>query len=333
MSRLVRHVAILLAVATSSAALAAGVAVDPLLPAYTPRVPPLEGTLSLAGTGEMGPMVLRWMAIFNRAHPKVGFLFDSKGPPTAPAGLAAGSAQIGFLGRRFKDPELAALLAKQGHPPRQFTISAGAYSDKEMTSTMAVFVHPDNPLRRLTLAQLDAIFSATRKRSHPHPITSWGQLGLTGEWAGKPIHIYRTQTDRGRLDFVKEVALLDGEWKQAVKELPEDDASVATVASDVYGMCIAGLGYGTSGVRSLALAANEAGPSFSASLENVASRRYPLSRLVFIFVNHTPGKPLEPLIKEFLRVALSRDGQQAALAVGFLPLPAGMVRAELAKLE
>lgn len=308
------------------------VIVDPALPAYHPGAP-LEGTLSFAGTEEMGPMVLRWMAIFNRAHPKVGFHFDSKGPPTAPAALSAGSVQIGFLGRRLKEPELAAILAKQGHSPRQFTIAAGAYSEKNITSTMAVFVHVDNPLRGLTLAQLDAIFSETRKRNYPYAITTWGQLGLSGEWADKPIHLYRTQTNRGRLDFVKEVALLDGEWKRIDKELAEDDVSVAAVAADQYGICIGGLAYARNDVRTVALATNETGPFFTADLENVVSRRYPLSRLVFIFVSDVPGKPLDPLIKEFLRVALSREGQQAALAEGYLPLQADVVRAELDKLE
>ena len=301
-------------------------------PSYHPG-PALHGTLSTAGTVEMGPMVEAWAALMQRTHPGVTVAIAAKGPPAAAAGLTDGTAQIGFLGRTIKGPELAALIARQGHPPRRIRVAGGAHADKAKTSTMAVFVRRDNPLRQLTLLQLDALLSATRRRGHPAAITTWGQLGLTGEWVEKPVRVYTGQLGQGRLNFVSEAVLLDGAWTPAARQFPHDDDVAAAVAADPGGIGVAALAYEIPGVACVALGAGDGGAFHAPTRENVAAGRYPLSREVYLYISATPGRPVDPLIREFLHIALSREGQEAALAAGFLPLPVATASEELRKIE
>jgi len=329
-----RVIAALLGTSVFVVAPAAGdtASVDPRIAAYQPGAP-LHGALAAAGTTEMGPMVERWAALLRQAQPGISVRVDAKGPPAAPIGLTDGTVQIGFIGRTFKEPELAAFLARHGHPPRQFRVAAGAYSDREKTSTMAIFVPRANPLPRLSLAQVDAIFSAARRRGGAGAITLWGELGLTGPWAARPIHAYTGQQGQGRLNFVREKALLDGDWSPAIRQLAHDEEVVAAVAADPGGISVASLAAGTDALRCVPLAADDRGPAYTPTLENVASELYPLSRVLYIDINAAPGRPLEPLTREFLRVALSREGQEAAQREGFLPLTAKVVEEESRKLE
>src|SRR5262245_29735222 len=312
--------------------------VDPLLPVYHPG-PPLHGRLAVAGVDSLAPMMRRMIVLFRQAQPGVELTFATGAPPSSAEALAAGTAQIGYNARTMWPPEIAAITKARGRPPRLFRIAGASYNtiaDKK-THTMAVFVHADNPLRQLTLAQVDAIFSATRRRGAPTVVTTWGELGLVGEWADRPVHAYTTKHAAGPTNFVQEVALRDGEWNPSVREIGEfgqDDKVIAALATDRNGIAIVGLPYGTAQVTALALADAEGGPFFEPSLENVVQRRYPLSRLLYFYVNDDgPGKPLDPRIREFLRFVLSRDGQAVALAAGFLPLPPPVVREELQKIE
>ncbi|NWG00216.1 MAG: substrate-binding domain-containing protein, partial [Thermoanaerobaculaceae bacterium] len=179
----------------------------------------------------------------------------------------------------------------------------------------------------------DAIFSKARKRRFPHDLTTWGQLGLKGQWAGKPISLYGRNSASGTYGFFKDHGLGGGDFKDAVKEQPGSASVVQGVTEDLYGIGYSGIGYRTSGVKALALAETVGGPSWTPTYENAVSGKYPLARYLYIYVVRDPRRPMDPLTKEFLRYVLSQEGQRVVIKDGYLPLPAALVAEELAKLD
>jgi phosphate transport system substrate-binding protein len=282
------------------------------LPIYPPGER-LTGKLTAAGTDSMAPMMRRWVELFRAAQPGVEFHLETGAPPTAAAGLAAGTADIGYTGRTLWAPEVAAIVQRQGNPPRSFIIAAGAYADRNKTHTMAVFVRASNSIVELPLAEVRRIFSADVSDSSWHP--------------------YVAKLGTGATNAVQQALLGGAPWGRAVREFPTDEAAVAALAEDPAGICIAGLPYGTPTVRALALGAGDHGPFFPPTLANVVSRHYPLARLLYFHVNEVPGQPLSPVLREFLRFVLSREGQVVAAESGYLPLTAELARQELAKLR
>jgi phosphate transport system substrate-binding protein len=197
---------------------------------------------------------------------------------------------------------------------------------------LAVYVHKDNPIKGLTLAQVDGIFSKTRK-SGVEDVATWGQLGLTDDWAPMPISLYGRNSASGTYAYFKEHALLKGDYKDTVKEQPGSASVVQGVTEDKFGIGYSGIGYKTSGVKAVPLADKEGGAFSDGSYEDVKSGKYPLSRFLYIYINKAPGKPLDPLVKEFLKLVLSKEGQEVVVKDGYLPLSAEIAKQELAKLE
>ncbi|HET7746974.1 MAG TPA: substrate-binding domain-containing protein, partial [Vicinamibacteria bacterium] len=197
---------------------------------------------------------------------------------------------------------------------------------------LAIYVHKDNPLERLTLAQADAIFGKTRKRGVARDIGTWGELGLTGDWANRPISLYGRNSARGTYGFFKEHVLQNGDYTDTVKEQPGSASVVQGVTNDRYGMGYSGIGYRTSGVKVVPLSASEGGPVSSGSYEDVVARRYPLSRFLYLYVNRGPGKPLDPLVREFLKLVFSREGQEVVVKDGYLPLTPDIAAEELGRI-
>lgn len=274
----------------------------------------------------MGPVMHRLGERLTAAHPGVRVEVDASGPPRAPAGLAAGRAQIGFTGRTYWPPELAAIERAHGRAPLQFVVGAGAYDNKIVTHTMAVLVHERNPLQALTLTQVKDLFSTGR-------VALWRQLGLKAPWAGREIRLYAGKYGTGAAEFVRDTALGGGPWHPRVKEFPTDEAAVSALAADENGLALVELGFVVPGVLALALADRETEPAFLPTIEHVTSRRYPLARLLYIHVvPPLPGRRLDPLVSEFMHLVLSREGQQEVVAAGYLPLPAAMIEVERQKL-
>jgi phosphate transport system substrate-binding protein len=197
---------------------------------------------------------------------------------------------------------------------------------------LAVYVNKDNPIEKLTLAQVDAIFSKTRKRGFKG-VETWGQLGLTGDWAGRPISLYGRNSASGTYGFFKEHTLLNGDYKDTVKEQPGSASVVQGVASDRFGAGYSGIGYKTSDVKAVPLAEKDGGYYSDGNYEDVKSGKYPLNRFLYIYINRAPGKPLDPLTKEFIKFVLSKEGQEVVVKDGYLPLSTEIVRQELAKIE
>ncbi|HLA78650.1 MAG TPA: phosphate ABC transporter substrate-binding protein [Vicinamibacteria bacterium] len=311
--------------ATSLAATAVqaqAVKVDPGIPGYQ-KASGVSGSITSVGSDTMNNLMALWGEAFVKLYPNLKIQVEGKGSTTAPPALIAGSAQFGPMSRAMKATEIDQFEQKYGYKPLQIRTCLDA---------LAVYVNKDNPLDKLTLQQVDAIFSKTRKRSGK-AIATWGQLGLTGDWANRPLSLYGRNSASGTYGFFKEHSLLNGDYKDTVKEQPGSASVVQGVTEDRFGIGYSGIGYRTSGVKALALAEKEGGNFSTGSYEDVVGGKYPLNRYLYIYVNRAPGKSLDPLVKEFLKLVLSKEGQDVVLKDGYLPLSAETVKQELAKLE
>jgi phosphate transport system substrate-binding protein len=313
---------IALALMTAVIARAAAPQVDAALPSYT-AVSGVSGNLKSIGSDTMNNLMALWAEGFNKFYPNVKIEIEGKGSATAPAALVAGTAHFGPMSRPMKDAELDAFEKKYGYKPAAVRTSFDA---------LAVYVHKDNPIASLTMQQVDAIFSKTRRGGYPKDIRTWGDLGLEGEWKDKPISLYGRNSASGTYGYFKEHALFKGDYKDEVKEQPGSSSVVQGVASDKYAIGYSGIGYKTADVRAVPLAAKEGEPAFEADLENVYSGDYPLARFLLVYVNKKPGEKLDPLRAEFLRYALSKEGQEAVIKDGYLPIPETIAKEERLKL-
>ena len=198
---------------------------------------------------------------------------------------------------------------------------------------LAVFVNKDNPVKCLTLAQVDAVFSKSRRGGHNEDIKTWGQLGLTGEWAAKPISLYGRNSASGTYGFFKEHVLKNGDYKDEVKEQPGSAAVVQGATVDRFAMGYSGIGYATAGVRAVPLSEKTGGKCEEATADNAYSGAYPLARFLFVYVNKAPGKALDPLTREFAKLVLSKEGQEVVVKDGYFPIPAQIAKEELGKIQ
>jgi phosphate transport system substrate-binding protein len=310
--------------ASSEAAPAGGaVRVDPAITAYQ-STSGVSGNLSSVGSDTMNNLMTLWGEAFSRFYPNVKVQVEGKGSSTAPPALISGTAQLGPMSRTMKPTEIDAFEKKFGYKPTEVRTSYDA---------LAIYVHRDNPLDKITLAQADAAFSKTRKRGAARDVATWGDLGLTGEWATRPISLYGRNSASGTYGFYKEHVLGNGDFKDTVKEQPGSASVVQGVTNDRYGMGYSGIGYQTSGVKHLALAEKDGGEYSSGGYEQVVNGKYPLARFLYIYVNRAPGKPLDPLVSEFLKLVSSKEGQEVVVKDGYLPLTPAIVTEERRKLE
>ena len=299
------------------------VKVDASIPAYE-KASGISGNLSSIGSDTMNNLMTLWGEAFSRLYPNVKLQVEGKGSSTAPPALIEGTAQFGPMSRPMKSTETDQFEKKFGYKPTEIRTSFDA---------LAVYVHRDNPIERLSLAQVDAAFSKTRKRGHPKDVATWGDLGLTGEWASRPLSLYGRNSASGTYGFFKEHVLKNGDYKDTVKEQPGSASVVQGVTNDRYGMGYSGIGYKTSGVKAVPLAESEAGTFSSGAYEDVVSGSYPLARFLYVYVNRAPGKALDPLAREFLKLVLSREGQEVVIKDGYLPLTPVIVGEERRKIE
>lgn len=321
-----RNVGVLLsAVAIGGVALGQAVDVDPKIPSYQ-KVSGVTGNLSSVGSDTMNNMATLWAEGFRKMYPSVNVQVEGKGSSTAPPALIEGTAQLGPMSRKMKKEEIDKFEAKYGYPPTGIRTALDG---------IAVYVNKDNPLNELTLEQVDAIFSKTRTLGHKQDVTTWGQLGLTGEWAKKPMSLYGRNSASGTYGYFKEIALGKGDYKDTVKEQPGSASVVQGVSEDKFGIGYSGIGYTTSNVKPLKLAKKAGQPCYSESYENVLSGKYPLSRYLYVYVALDPFKSgqakISPLTREFLKYALSKEGQESVVKDGYFPLPANVVTEELRK--
>ena len=316
--------------AVAAVTLAAGYAVaggpprlDPALPAYK-AVSGISGNLSSIGSDTLNNLMTLWAEAFQKFYPNARIQIEGKGSSTAPPALISGTAQLGPMSREMKGTEVDSFEKKYGYKPTPIRTSVDA---------LAVFVNKDNPIKCMTIAQVDAVFSKSRRHGHKDDIRTWGQLGLTGEWASRPISLYGRNSASGTYGFFKEHTLKNGDYKDQVKEQPGSASVVQGVTVDRFAMGYSGIGYATAGVRAVPLAAKDGARCYEADPDNAYAGSYPLSRFLYVYLNKAPGKPLEPLTREFLKLVVSKEGQEVVIKDGYFPIPASIAREELNKVQ
>ncbi len=297
--------------------------IDTRLPMYE-RVSGITGNLNSVGSDTLNNLMTFWAEGFAKVYPNVKIQIEGKGSSTAPPALIAGSAQLGPMSRPMKASEMDEFEKKYGYKPTAIGVALDA---------LGVYVNKDNPIQTLNLQQVDAIFSSTLACGGVKAITTWGQLGLTGEWANAPISLYGRNSASGTYGYFKEHALCKGDYKGSVKEQPGSATVVEGVSNDRFGIGYSGMGYKTAGVRLLPLSGVGSTTAYEATADNVYAGTYPLSRYLYVNINKAPGKPLDPLVKNFLWYVLSQEGQQIVVKDGFVPLAKEIVDVELKKLE
>ena len=316
-------IAVLTAALAAADATTSKVRVDPAIAPYAKSAEKIEGSLNSIGSDTMNNLMTYWGEGFNRLYPGVKPQVEGKGSSTAPPALIEGTSQLGPMSRDMKADEIDKFEQKYGYKPTRLRTSL---------DSLAVFVHHDNPLKSLSLAQIDSIFSSTRKRGGQE-INTWGDLGLTGEWASKPINLYGRNSASGTYGFFKEHALKKGDYRNSVKEQPGSASVVQGVSEDLYAIGYSGVGYATSGVRAVPLSEKDGKTAFEATFENSTSGDYPLARFLVLYINKAPGQPLSPLVREFCRYVFSKEGQEVVIKDGYYPVDAKTAAKELRLLD
>jgi phosphate transport system substrate-binding protein len=293
-------------------------AVDSAIKPYE-KVSDLSGNLNSVGSDTLNNLMTYWSESFMKQYPNVKIQVKGEGSATAPPALTEGTAQLGPMSRAMKDTELDAFEKKHGFKPLKVTVALDC---------LAVFVHKDNPVKGLTMQQVDSIFSQTRKSGFKD-IGTWGQAGLTGSWEKLPLSLYGRNSVSGTYAFFKEHALLKGDFKDSVKEQPGSAGVINGVAGDKSAIGYSGIGYKTADVRALPLSKNADSPLVEPSFENALAGKYPLGRALYVYVAKKPSEPLPPNVKEFLKFVLSKEGQEIVVKDGFGALPVKQIEAQL----
>lgn len=284
------------------------------------RVSGISGNVNSIGSDTLNNLMTLWAEGFRREYPNIKIQIEGKGSSTAPPALIEGMAQLGPMSRKMKGKEIDKFEAKFGYKPTAFPVAIDA---------LAVYVNKDNPIQGMTMEQVDAVFSKTKRRGFKEDITNWGQLGLTGPWAHKALSLYGRNSASGTYGFFKKSVLDNGDYRDQVKEQPGSASVVQGITEDLPGIGYSGIGYMTSGVRAVPLAKKAGAPYVEPTFQQAAEGKYPLSRFLFVYVNKKPGKLLSPLVREFLRFIYSQQGQGVVIKDGYFPLSAEQINKQV----
>ncbi|MGQ7960028.1 PstS family phosphate ABC transporter substrate-binding protein [Pseudomonas sp. SP16.1] len=319
--KLKRLMAALTFAAAGVSAVSAVAAVDPALPTYE-KTSGVSGNLSSVGSDSLANLMTLWAEEFKKQYPNVNIQIQAAGSSTAPPAMTEGTANMGPMSRPMKDSEIQAFEEKYGYKPTAVPVAIDA---------LAVFVHKDNPIKSLSIEQVDAIFSSTRLCGNDKDIKTWGDLGLTGEWAGKPLQLFGRNSVSGTYGYFKEEALCKGDFKANVNEQPGSASVVQSISSTLNAIGYSGIGYKTSSVRAVPLS-KKGGEAFEANEENALAGKFPLARFFYVYVNKAPNQALSPLDAEFIKLMLSKQGQEVVMKDGYIPLPSKVAAKALKEL-
>lgn len=298
----------------SHGALAQAVKVDPALPTYQ-KASGVSGNFTSVGSDTLNNLMTLWAETYKRNYPNVNIQIQGAGSSTAPPALIEGASNFGPMSRVMNAKEIEAFEKKHGYKPTAVPVAIDA---------LAVYVNKDNPIKGMSVPEVDAIFSATRKCGHPNDITTWGQVGMTGEWATRKIALYGRNSVSGTYGYFKEHALCKGDLKRDVAEQPGSASVVQSVTGQLNAIGYSGIGYKTSGVRAVPLSKKDGAPFVEADATHALDGTYPLARILYVYVNKRPNQPLPPLEREFFKMVLSKQGQEVVVKDGFVPMPATM---------
>ena len=315
--------------------------VDPALPSWQPgevKSEP-EEDLNIVGADIMDEIVLGWVKIFRKQYPRLSVTEDLRASGAGAPGLVSGKGDLAPVGREMFPAEVQSFVDKYGYKPLAIKVATGSVGSLGKTASSVILVDKDNPIDCLSLPQLDAVYSKTRKLGYKE-VNSWGDLGAKGEWANRQIHLYGLKPVNGIEQYFKMVAMDGGEYKDNIQFVKGKGFTHAfTVAAEDMATHPGGLTYALlanvrPNVKVLSLSWKDGGTCYQPNVENVYSHKYPFSRYVYIYVNRAPGKPLPPKVTEFLKLVLSREGQQVVADERvFIPLQPEVVHEELRKLE
>jgi phosphate transport system substrate-binding protein len=306
----------------AQSAVAQAVKVDSGLPIYQ-KASGVSGNFTSVGSDTLNNLMTLWAESYKRFYPNVNIQIQGAGSSTAPPALIQGASNFGPMSRTMKDEEIVAFEKKHGYKPTAVPVAIDA---------LAVYVNKDNPVTGLSVTQVDAIFSSTRKCGGAKEINKWGDVGMTGDWAGRPIALYGRNSVSGTYGYFKEKALCKGDFSKRVAEQPGSASVVQSVTGQIGAIGYSGIGYITSGVRAVPLAKKDGEPFVEATAANALNKSYPLSRVLYVYVNKRPNQPLQPLEREFFKMVLSKQGQEVVVKDGFVPLPAAMANKALGDL-
>jgi len=294
----------------------AGSLLEKDLPEYQ-RASGVSGNLSSVGSDTLANLMTLWAEEFKRLYPNVNIQIQAAGSSTAPPALTEGTSNLGPMSRKMKNKELRAFEKRHNYKPTPIPVAIDA---------LAVYVNKDNPLKGMIIPEVDAVFSSTRKCKHDSDVSKWGDLGLTDLWENRSIQIFGRNSVSGTYGYFKKKALCKGDYKNTVNEQPGSASVVQSVATSLNGIGYSGIGYKTSGVKALPLAKKTGQPFVQPTPENAVKGTYPLSRFLYVYVNKHPNKPLPPLEREFIKMVLSRSGQEVVVKDGYIPLPSKVVQ-------
>jgi len=311
------------AVMTGSTAFAQAVQVDAALPEYK-QAAGVSGNFTSVGSDTLNNLMTLWAEEFKRLYPNVNIQIQGAGSSTAPPALTEGAANFGPMSRMMNGREIEAFEKRHGYKP---------YAVPVAIDSLAVYVHKDNPIRGLSVQQVDAIMSVGRKCGAPADISKWGQVGMTGEWVNRDMAMYSRNSVSGTYGFFKDVALCRGDFKRNVAEQPGSASVVQSVATQISAIGYSGIGYRTSGVRALPLSSKTGQPFVEPNAANAIDGTYPLARVLYVYVNKKPNQPLPPMEREFFKMVLSKQGQTVVVKDGFVPMPARMATQAAAELS
>jgi phosphate transport system substrate-binding protein len=296
-------------------------AVDADMPVYQ-KTSGISGNLSSVGSDTLANLMTFWAEDFKKQYPNVNVQIQAAGSSTAPPALAQGTANFGPMSRAMKDNEIQDFEKKHGYKPTAIPVAVDA---------LAVFVHKDNPIKGMSPAMVDAVFSSTRKCGFEKAVNTWGDAGLTGAWASRTLQLFGRNSVSGTYGYFKEHALCKGDFKSNVNEQPGSASVVQSISNSINGIGYSGIGYVTSGVKAVPIKGSD-GEFVAATPKNALSGKYPLARFLYVYVNKHPKKPLAPLEAEFVKLVLSKQGQEIVEKDGYIALPASEAKKVRAKL-
>ena len=297
--------------------------IDPDLPEYE-LTQGVSGSLKSLGSDTMNNLMTLWSEGFRTIYPNVTIEIEGKGSSTAPPALIQGAAHFGPMSRTMREAEIDEFERAFGYKPTLLRTGI---------DVLAVFVNKDNFIEGLTLQEIDAIFSNTRRGGYPEDIRTWGQLGLTGTWANQTISLYGRNAASGTYGFFKDNALFGGDYKDAVKEQAGSSSVIQGVASERNAIGYSGIGYQTADVRAVPIAPNSEAEYIPAEAKYAYTGEYPLVRFLDVYVNHQPGSDMDPLRREFIRYIFSKQGQIDVIRNGYYPVSVAIARQTLEALD
>ncbi len=297
--------------------------VDPAWKGYK-QVSGVSGNLNSIGSDTLNNLMTLWAEGFRKEYPNVKIQIEGKGSSTAPPALIEGTAQLAPMSRQMKAKEMDKFEAKFGYKAASFPVAVDA---------LAVYVNKDNPVKCLSMEEVDAAFSKTRRRGHSVNVDTWGKAGLDGNWKSTRVSLYGRNSASGTYGYFKKKVLKKGDYKDEVKEQPGSASVVQGVTEDRGGLGYSGIGYRTSGVRVIPLSAKSGDGCYEPTFANASAGKYPLARFLYLYVNKAPGKPLPPLVAEFLKYVYSKAGQRIVIKDGYFPLPQTVITRKLDEMQ